>query len=124
MALQAFDSLGAVFDKIGILNNLGGLAILLADWAAANMLCTESRELARELGDQRGEQNDLLNLGLISMQIDDLDGAGCYSKAAWDLAQSLSNRSTRWILYRRRFKLAILQGIHRIVDWSKAFATQ
>ncbi len=77
--LEKFNTLGVVYDKVGLLNNLGALAVSKADDVAARKYFRESLELARELGDQRGEIEALNNLGIILSRANDWAGAAnCY----------------------------------------------
>lgn len=69
-ALISMDGLGVVFDKIGLLNNLGGLAYARADYGGALDFFQESLELAHELGDERGLQEALHNIALMMVEHD------------------------------------------------------
>ncbi len=62
--LVQIESTGAIFDKIGLLNNLGGLAFEQKRYADALTLFQESLALADELGDDRGRKEAVANLAL------------------------------------------------------------
>lgn len=64
-ALTSMDQLGVIFDKIGLLNNLGGLAHARTDYGRALVFFQESLELAQELGDERGVQEAQHNVALV-----------------------------------------------------------
>lgn len=58
--------LGVVFDKIGLLNNLGGLAYARADRATALEFFHESLALAQELGDLETAEQVRHNLTVLA----------------------------------------------------------
>lgn len=64
-ALSVFDRLLVVFDKVAVLNNLGGLAFQREDHETATEYYARSLDLARELGDELGVRTALTNLALI-----------------------------------------------------------
>jgi len=64
-ALATFDALNVVFDKVGLLNNLGGLTFSRQDYATALSYFQDSLALARDLGDERGINEALHNLALV-----------------------------------------------------------
>lgn len=64
-ALAAFDALNVVFDKVGLLNNLGGLAFSRQDYTTAQSYFQESLALARDLGDERGINEALHNVAVV-----------------------------------------------------------
>jgi tetratricopeptide (TPR) repeat protein len=68
-ALETIDALGVVFDKVGLLNNLGGLAFGRGDYDGAASYYSESLALAQELGDERGIQEATHNLAMVYDQL-------------------------------------------------------
>lgn len=68
-SLAAIDALGVVFDKVGLLNNLGGLAFSREEYETAATYYVESFSLAQELGDERGIEEATHNLALVYSQL-------------------------------------------------------
>jgi tetratricopeptide (TPR) repeat protein len=64
-ALATFDALGAIFDRIAILNNLGGLAFQRHAYETALDYYGQSLALAYDLGDQRGLEAAMTNFALV-----------------------------------------------------------
>ncbi|MBK9612451.1 tetratricopeptide repeat protein [Candidatus Amarobacter glycogenicus] len=100
-ALNSMAQLDVVFDKIGLLNNLGGLAYAQADYGRALAFFQESLELAQELGDERGIQEALRNLTLAIGRHDEVVGSEQLCRAAGDLALARRNYEQAVSLYDR-----------------------
>jgi len=82
MALETFTSLGVLYDKVGLLNNLGGLAFEKGDHNIAESYFQESLALARDLGDQRGIVEALTNQGTVLIRTHQWAAAAdCYRQA-------------------------------------------
>jgi tetratricopeptide (TPR) repeat protein len=64
-ALATFDALGVAFDKIAVLNNLGGLAVQRQQHELALDYFGRSFTLAEAIGDQRGLKTALTNMAIV-----------------------------------------------------------
>jgi tetratricopeptide (TPR) repeat protein len=111
-ALQCFDALGVVFDKIGILNNLGGIALARDDEEQARRFYEEGLALARDLGGQHEIRDLLINLGVVALRQERLDDAERYYAEALALTREIHDRGGIWDLRRRQVRLYLLRGIH------------
>lgn len=72
-ALTSFDALGVVFDRIGVLNNLGSLAVQRQQTELALDYFGRSLTLAEAIGDQRGLKTALTNMALVLRDSGQLD---------------------------------------------------
>lgn len=75
-SLAAADALGVVFDKVGLLNNLGGLAFGREEYETAATYYLESLSLAEDLGDERGIQEAKHNLAVVYGYLRDAEEVG------------------------------------------------
>jgi len=97
-----------------LLNNLGGIAIQKDDYENAYTYFQESFNLAIEVGDQIGEQNALINLGVTAMkQGNYLLALENYHKAV-SMSKDIGNRSTTRQVYRKLARLELLLGIETL----------
>jgi tetratricopeptide (TPR) repeat protein len=109
-----------VFEKIGILNNLGSVALAREDWTQARRFYHEALDVLDEADDRKGQVYALNGLGNYYKGRGDLQrGADCYTRSLKlaqaigdlrDQEQALGNLGT---LYHQRGAWAEAEGYYR-----------
>ncbi len=112
-ALDIFNTLGVVYDKIGLLNNLGGLAFNRGDYATAKSYYQHSLALARDLGDWRGIVEALTNLGVTLTQTHDWPAAADYYHQALQIEAGDRHQARLWQSQARVYTLMAIDWLRK-----------
>jgi tetratricopeptide (TPR) repeat protein len=106
--MQAYRDAGDLRQLVKPLANVGPLLLRMGDITAAQDALMEGLELAKQIGDQRGESHFLNNLGIAAFQQGNYRAAAEYYQACADLCAQINHDSVRLVALYNLAEIALL----------------